>query len=48
LNALGVKRYLTGKSMTLAHTARINISVLVVEHQLRTHGAIFVWRRNDE
>lgn len=48
MNVLGVKRYLTGKSMTLAHTARINISVLVVEHQLRTHGAVFVWRKNDE
>ena len=48
MNVPGVKRYLTGKSMTLAHTARINISVLVVEHQLRIHGAVFVWRKNDE
>ena len=48
MNALGVKKYLTGKSIRLAHTARINTSVLVVEHQLRIHGAVFVWRKNDE
>jgi hypothetical protein len=48
LNALGAKKYLTGKRIILAHTARINTSVLVVEHQLKTHGAVFVWRKNNE